>query len=595
MKNNYVEKINYSIEKNEGVPFASLNSIESIGSTCLSKKANEWIYKIVNYYSSEVKYTDIIHLYESEVGAFATISDGNLNHYNFNIVANLPIANEDGFYNNINRLFLIDYTDFFKWVTPPVDSVDRLLKTLYKNDRIIICAPECHLLHNVFNIRNLLKNNNFFIESIFVYKGSAYSDKTNEIDLSTPLGLVFDSERLSLIVASKNHNIKEFICEFKENQSNFSNIFDNLKSGQKNSEISQGIYIDSGLYVGSHEWNKEVIFNEKYNNILNRLSKFSLTSIENIVRNFTLIEDESEIFKFNLFVSVANLNADIIRNRIYCTPLDSPAIIKESSLYGMELINNSVYPEYIYYFFNSSVGREILFLIRSDLNNFWKFKIPLPIMDIQQNIIDSHRVLNLAKIKLDSISFDVVDCLSTSDGKYPLIEKYYNIIEIFEELSDYEFIKKTIKNGESKTIEFKQTFSLDIKKNSKEKYIEDACIKTIAAFLNTLGGTLLVGVKDDGEISGIDNELKLFHLNSIDKMLLHFKNIFKNRIGEQFYPYIETRIILIDSCYILIVKCDRSKTEAYVDDKDFYVRTNPATDKLEGPKVIEYIKNHFGN
>ena len=49
--------------------------------------------------------------------------------------------------------------------------------------------------------------------------------------------------------------------------------------------------------------------------------------------------------------------------------------------------------------------------------------------------------------------------------------------------------------------EFKQTFSLDVKKGSKEKYIEKAALKTIGAFLNTEGGDLLVGVDDDGNIA----------------------------------------------------------------------------------------------
>jgi len=48
-----------------------------------------------------------------------------------------------------------------------------------------------------------------------------------------------------------------------------------------------------------------------------------------------------------------------------------------------------------------------------------------------------------------------------------------------------------------------------------------------------------------------------------------------------------------DGKLILKVDCDKSVSEVYVDSIDFYVRTNPATDKLEGPKLIEYIRNHF--
>ena len=46
---------------------------------------------------------------------------------------------------------------------------------------------------------------------------------------------------------------------------------------------------------------------------------------------------------------------------------------------------------------------------------------------------------------------------------------------------------------------------------------------------------------------------------------------------------------------VLLVECKRSKSACFIDGKDFYVRTNPATDKLEGTKLVEYINNHFQN
>jgi len=50
-------------------------------------------------------------------------------------------------------------------------------------------------------------------------------------------------------------------------------------------------------------------------------------------------------------------------------------------------------------------------------------------------------------------------------------------------------IQELLHVGESETVEFKQEWSND-------------CLKTIAAFANTRGGTLLVGIDDDGHIIG---------------------------------------------------------------------------------------------
>lgn len=154
-------------------------------------------------------------------------------------------------------------------------------------------------------------------------------------------------------------------------------------------------------------------------------------------------------------------------------------------------------------------------------------------------------------------------------------------------------IKLLIADGENKTTEFKETLSLDVKSGKKESYIELSAFKTIAAFLNTNGGTLLVGVNDSGQVTGIDEEIEKFHKGSKDKFLLHFKNILKSRIGEGNYPLIEYALVTSVNRTIFQVVCKASNKACYLDGKDFYVRTNPATDKLEGPKLVEYVTNHF--
>ena len=153
---------------------------------------------------------------------------------------------------------------------------------------------------------------------------------------------------------------------------------------------------------------------------------------------------------------------------------------------------------------------------------------------------------------------------------------------------------RTLRTGESKTIEFKQTLSVDVRTDKKEKYIEKPALKTIVAFLNTDGGILLVGVSDDKNIIGIQGEIHKYYKND-DKFLLHLKNLIKSSIGENFYPFIDYHFIDIESCKILKIECQPSNEPCYFESKEFYVRTNPATDKLEGPKMVGYIQRHFKN
>ncbi|WP_347275278.1 RNA-binding domain-containing protein [Candidatus Kuenenia sp.] len=161
-----------------------------------------------------------------------------------------------------------------------------------------------------------------------------------------------------------------------------------------------------------------------------------------------------------------------------------------------------------------------------------------------------------------------------------------------EGLSEEDQIKLLLPKGESKTLEFKETFSLDVKKGTKEKYIEKSVLKTIGAFLNSAGGELLIGVNDDGKVLGIDEEIAKFYKND-DKFMLNFKNHIKSKIGEGFYPLIDYKLIEVDGKKVLRVNCGMANKPCFLEDTEFYVRSGPSTDMLEGKKQHEYIQERF--
>jgi predicted HTH transcriptional regulator len=161
-----------------------------------------------------------------------------------------------------------------------------------------------------------------------------------------------------------------------------------------------------------------------------------------------------------------------------------------------------------------------------------------------------------------------------------------------EELSPADKVQALIPQGESKTLEFKQTFSLDVKKGSKEKYIEKAALKTIVAFLNSEGGDLLVGVDDDGNVLGVDEEIDKFFKNH-DKYLLNLKSHIKSKVGEGFYPLIDYSLVAINGKHVLKVSCTPSTTPCFFDGNEFFVRSGPSTDGLEGQSQHEYIQGRF--
>ena len=76
-------------------------------------------------------------------------------------------------------------------------------------------------------------------------------------------------------------------------------------------------------------------------------------------------------------------------------------------------------------------------------------------------------------------------------------------------------VRSLIEAGESVTVEFKSTARLNLHSNGRDEAITWAVIKTIAAFMNTGGGTLLIGVNDRGDPVGIEPDYP--HVKGADR------------------------------------------------------------------------------
>jgi type I restriction enzyme R subunit len=65
-------------------------------------------------------------------------------------------------------------------------------------------------------------------------------------------------------------------------------------------------------------------------------------------------------------------------------------------------------------------------------------------------------------------------------------------------------VEELIANDEDHAVEFKSTARWDLREDKPNKAIEDAVVKTVAGFLNTDGGTLLIGVDNSGSTLGLE-------------------------------------------------------------------------------------------
>lgn len=133
-----------------------------------------------------------------------------------------------------------------------------------------------------------------------------------------------------------------------------------------------------------------------------------------------------------------------------------------------------------------------------------------------------------------------------------------------------EEILKLIRGGENQEVEFKEKFPL-----------QATISKVICSFANTLGGTLIIGVTDDGEITGLDK-------NELDFL--------QRRISEAHkaispIPLLSIFTHLVENKIILSVQIKKAHDQIYHTFQGaIYVRVGSTTQRLDGATQLDYLR-----
>ena len=150
---------------------------------------------------------------------------------------------------------------------------------------------------------------------------------------------------------------------------------------------------------------------------------------------------------------------------------------------------------------------------------------------------------------------------------------------------------------ESEQLEFKETWQYDVFQSDKENTpiknpkLQLACIKTVAAFMNSTGGDLLIGVSDGNAIEGLDRDLNFFS-GSLDKLELQIVQTLSNALGPAKASYYKVEFHEIDERLICQVNVKpNTVSKSWVNfggNEFFFIRDGNGTKSLSGEQADQY-------
>ncbi|EFA71093.1 response regulator [Cylindrospermopsis raciborskii] len=158
------------------------------------------------------------------------------------------------------------------------------------------------------------------------------------------------------------------------------------------------------------------------------------------------------------------------------------------------------------------------------------------------------------------INQTVIESADGEDELNKLLEqrKLRRFLTTIKKIGNLQPISDLIKLSESDRLEYKSTWQWDVKKDCKNEELKFSVLKTIAAFLNSEGGTVIIGIEDNQNIFGLEKDLSLMSDGSRDKFeQTIFQSVYSN-IGSIFTKLIKVRFETIDGKILCAIDVKRS-------------------------------------
>ena len=158
-------------------------------------------------------------------------------------------------------------------------------------------------------------------------------------------------------------------------------------------------------------------------------------------------------------------------------------------------------------------------------------------------------------------------------------------------------VEDLLEEMESDRVEFKSSAYYSYKPDIPERIILESVLKTVAGFFNAGGGTLAIGIADDGEILGVQPDLEQKNFDT-DGYVNALTTAFERALGPVASARTKIQLQTVEDSVVCLVHVPSAPEPVYAKvskgEKVFFVRMNNSTRVLSGPDLVSYVKERWG-
>lgn len=183
-------------------------------------------------------------------------------------------------------------------------------------------------------------------------------------------------------------------------------------------------------------------------------------------------------------------------------------------------------------------------------------------------------------------------------------KRHLSLDEFIKTQNTDKHARELVKLGENDHLEFKSSFRWDYQLSVVNKELEGVIAKSIAAFSNARGGTLLIGVDDDGNVLGLEKDINTLKRKDLD----FFENTLRTFLNKSFTvsfvtQNLEVKFPVIDQKAICRINVTASQDPVFIEiaknskkSERFYLRSGNTSQEITSlSEINSYVKDRFSD